>query len=154
MDALDNPSLMDGGANICITGILSLLVDVENIPPLPISVATSFNSVSLDDCCTKKGLIPLTLSDGSVYYQLCYSCKNATETIISPEAIVAASDTLVHWTQEGHRGDAPGSIRFSSDSGLYSIKLNLEKRDGLYYCPTDVFTVGSDPVRPQIPIIR
>ena len=38
MDSIDNPSLMDGGANICITGILSLLVDVETIPPLPISV--------------------------------------------------------------------------------------------------------------------
>jgi hypothetical protein len=145
---------MDGGANICITGILNLLVDVETIPPLPILVATTSGSFSLDDCCTKKGLIPLTLSDGAVYYQPCYYCKNATETIISPEAIVASSDTLVHWTQEGHHGDAPGSIRFSSDSGLYSIKLHLEKWDGLYYCPTDVFTVDEDPVRPNIPVIR
>jgi hypothetical protein len=127
LDLRDHPSLMDGGANICITGILGLLVDVENIPPLPISVATTSGSLSMDDCCTKKGLIPLTLSDGSVYYQPCYYCKNATETIISPEAIIAASDTLVHWTQTGHRGDAPGSIQFSSDSGLYSITLQLEK---------------------------
>jgi hypothetical protein len=154
LDSIDNPSLMDGGANICITGILGLLVDVETIPPLPISVATTSNTFSLDDCCTKKGLIPLTLEDGSIYYQPCYYCKNATETIISPEAIVAASDTLVHWTQEGHRGDAPGSIRFTSDSGLYSITLQLEKRDGLYYCPTDVFTVDNDPARPSIPVIR
>ncbi len=154
LDPIDHPSLMDGGANICIMGILSLLVDVENIPPLPISVATALGSFSLDDCCTKKGLIPLTLLDGSVYYQPCYYCKNATETIISPKAIVAASDTLVHWTQEGHRGDAPGSIHFSSDRGLYSIKLHLEKRDGLYYCPTDVFTVGKDPVHPHIPVIQ
>jgi hypothetical protein len=108
----------------------------------------------MDDCCTKRGLIPLTLSDGSVYYQPCYYCKNATETIISPEAIVAASDTLVHWTQNGHRGDAPGSIQFSSDSGLYTITLHLEKRDGLYYCPTDVFTVEKDPVHHHIPVIR
>ena len=130
MDAIDNPSLMDGGANICITGVLSLLVDVVSIPPLPISVATKSGSISLDDCCTKRGLIPLELSDGSVYYQPCYYCKNATETIISPEAIVAASDTLVHWTQQGHKGDAPGCIRFTSDSGLYSISLVLEKSDG------------------------
>ena len=154
LDPRDHPSLMDGGANICITGILGLLVDVETIPPLPISVATTSDSISLDDCCTKRGFIPLTLSDGSVYYQLCYYCKNATETIISPEAIVAASDILVHWTQEGHRGDAPGFIRFSSDSGLYSITLHLEKRDGLYYCPTDVFTVEKDPVHHHIPMIR
>jgi hypothetical protein len=137
LDPRDHPSLMD-------TGILGLLVDVESIPPLPISVATTSGSFSMDDCCTKKGLIPLTLSDGSVYYQPCYYCKNATETIISPEAIVTASDTLVHWTQEGHQGDAPGSIRFSSDSSLYSITLHLEKRDGLYYCPMDVFTVKKD----------
>ncbi len=153
LDPRDHPSLMDGGANICITGILGLLVDVETIPPLPILVATISGSFSMDDCCTKKGLIPLTLSDSLVYYQPCYYCKNATKKIISPKAIVAASDTLVHWTQEGHQGDAPGSIRFSSDSGLYSITLQLGKRDGLYYCPTDVFTVKKDPVHHHIPVI-
>ena len=126
LDPRDHPSLMDRGANICITGILGLLVDVEPIPPLPISVATTSGSFSMDDCCMKWGLIPLTLSDGSMYYQPCYYCKNATETIISPKAILAASDTLVHWTQEGHRGNAPGSIRFSSDSSLYNITLHLE----------------------------
>jgi hypothetical protein len=151
--AADNPSLVDGGANICITGILSLLVDVETITPLPILVATTSGSISLDDCCTKWGLLPLTLANGLVYYQLCYYCENATETIISPEAIVAASDTLVHWTQTGHKGTDPGSICFSSDSGLYSITISLKKRDGLYYCPTDVFTVDRDPVRPSDPII-
>jgi hypothetical protein len=76
------------------------------------------------------------------------------EMIISPEAIVAASNTLVHWTQMGHKGMDPGSIRFSSNSGLYSITIALEKQDGLYYCPTDVFTVNQDPVCPSAPIIR
>jgi hypothetical protein len=128
IDSVDILSLMDGGANICITGVLSLLVDVVSIPPLPISVATKSGSLSLDVCCTKQGLIPLTLIDGAVYYQPCCYCKNATETIISPEAILAANDTLVHWTQEqeGHKGDASGCIRFTSDSGLYSISLALE----------------------------
>jgi hypothetical protein len=68
MDALDNPSLMDGGTNICITGILGLLVDVVSIPPIPISVATTSGSISIDDYCTKQGLIPLTLTGGSIYY--------------------------------------------------------------------------------------
>jgi hypothetical protein len=67
-DALDNPSLMDSGANICITGKLGLLVDVISIPPIPLSVATTLGSVSKNDCCTKRGLIPLTLSDGSIYF--------------------------------------------------------------------------------------
>jgi hypothetical protein len=35
-DVVNNPSLMDGGINICITGILGLLVDVVSIPPLPV----------------------------------------------------------------------------------------------------------------------
>ncbi len=140
-DASDNPSLMDGGTNIFIMGILGLLVDVVSIPPIPISFATTSGSISVDDCCTKQGLIPLTLSNGSIYYQPCYYCKNAVETIISPEAIMAASDTLVHWTQEGYKGSDPGSIHFSSESKLYSITLKLEKRDGLYYCPTDTYTI-------------
>jgi hypothetical protein len=154
MDALDNPSLMDRGTNICITGILSILVDGKSIPPLPISVATTSGSISLDDCCMKRGLLPLTLADSSVYYPPCYYCKNATERIILPKAIVAASNTLVHWTQTGHKGADPRTIHFSSNSGLYSITIALKKQDGLYYCPTDVFTVDWDPVRPPAPIIR
>jgi hypothetical protein len=71
-DALNNPLLMDGGANICITGILTFLVDVETIPPLPILVATTLDSISLDDCCTKRSHFPLTIANGLVYYQPCY----------------------------------------------------------------------------------
>jgi hypothetical protein len=94
-EAWDNPLLMDGGANICLTGILDLLVDVVTIAPLPISVATKTGDISMDDCCTKKGLILLTLADGLVYFQPCYYCKNAVEMIISPHAILASSDILV-----------------------------------------------------------
>jgi hypothetical protein len=155
-DEFDNPSLMDGGANICITGILGLLVDIVSIPPLPILVlvATTTGSFLLDDCCRKQGLILLTLFDSLVYYQPCYYCKNATKTIISPDAILAASDTLVHWTQEGHKGNAPGAICFTSNSGLYFITLELEKQNGLYYCPTNVFTVDHNPVQSPIPVMR
>jgi hypothetical protein len=68
------------------------------------------------------------------------------ETIIFPEAIVAVSDTLVHLTQTGHKRTNPGCICFSSVSGLYFITIALEKRDGLCYCPMDVFTVDRDPI--------
>jgi hypothetical protein len=67
----------------------------------------------------------LTLDDGSIYYQPCYYCKNAVDTIISPQAILASSEVLAQWTQMGHREGTPGSIRFDSDSGL-SISMTLE----------------------------
>jgi hypothetical protein len=133
---------------------LDILVDVVSIAPLPISVATKTGDISMDDCCTKKGLIPLSLTDRSVYYQPCYYCKNAVETIISPQAILASSDVLVTWTQTGHKDGSPGKIRFDSDSGLFLIAMCLEHRDGLYYCPTDVFTLDRDPVRCNAPVIR
>ena len=62
-------SLMDAGANTCLTGDLNLLVDVVEIPPLPISVAVQGASPSLDDCCTK-GVIflsnfPMALHTGN-----------------------------------------------------------------------------------------
>jgi hypothetical protein len=145
-DTLDNPSLMDGGANICLTGILDLLVEVVLIAPLPIMVATKTGNISMDDCCTKRDLLLLTLADGLVYFQPCYYCKNVVETIISTQAILAASDVPVQWTQTGHKDGSPGTIRFNSDSGLYSISMTLEIRDVLYYCPMDVFTVDWDPV--------
>jgi hypothetical protein len=151
---VDIRSLIDGGANICITGLLDLLVEVVSFPPLPTSVATKTGGISMDDWCTKKGLLPLTLEDGSFYYQPCYYCKNAIETIISLQAILAASDVLGRWTQMGHKDGSPGTIRFDSDSGLFSITMTLEKRDGLYYCPTDVFTVDRDTVHCNVPSIH
>jgi hypothetical protein len=125
-DAFNDPSQMDGDPSICITGLLGLLVDVVSIPPLPILVAIVLGLFWLDDCCTKRSLIPLTLSNSLVYYQPCYYCKNATRTIISLDPILATSDTLVHWTQKGHKGNAPGAICFMSNSGLYSIILELK----------------------------
>ncbi len=134
--------LIDGGANICITGILNLLVEVETIAPLPILVARTSSQISLDNCCNKRGLLPLTLDNGVIYYQPCYYCKNAVEMIISPQAILMASDVLVRWTQTGNKDGSPGTIRFDSDSSLLSFSMTLENKDGVYYCPTDAFTVA------------
>jgi hypothetical protein len=33
LDQMSPPTKMDGGANICVTGLLELLVDVKSIPP-------------------------------------------------------------------------------------------------------------------------
>jgi hypothetical protein len=140
------PSLNDGGANICITGDINLLVDIVNIPPLSILVALHGDS-TLDDCCTAWGLLPLQLDDGSVHWQICYYSKNAVETNILPQAIVNSSDVLRWWHQVGYRdGDpSPGSIRFDSHDGLISMNMTLAMKDGLYYCPTDIYKVHDAP---------
>jgi hypothetical protein len=99
-------TLIDGGANICLTGDLNLLVDVVEIAPLPISLAVTGDNSKLDDSCTQQGYLPLTLLDGSTHWQLCFYCKNAVETIISPQAILATSNIFVSWTQTGFK-DGP-----------------------------------------------
>lgn len=93
--------LADGGSNISLTHDVTLLTDVEDIHPIPISVALDGQPTSLDYCCTKKGLMPLTMVDGSVYFQPTFYCKNATESIVSPQAIVDASDKFIRWHQTG-----------------------------------------------------
>ena len=74
---------MDASANICLTGDLSILADAVDIPPLPITVVLSGNGSSLDNCCTKKGYIPLPLSNDTIHWQMCYYSANTNETIIS-----------------------------------------------------------------------
>jgi hypothetical protein len=45
-------SLMDSGANICITSSLSLLVAAVDVPPLTFSIGQDDASPGIDDCCT------------------------------------------------------------------------------------------------------
>ena len=146
----DGPSpvvaqLIDGGANICITGDVSCLVHTVDIPPMPITVATAGDDISLDDCCTKRGYIPLSLSDGTLYWQVCYYCANIVETIISPQAVVATSDVFNSWTQTGYDDGRPGFIQFDNADGSITMSLQLECLEGLYYCTTDPSDQASEP---------
>jgi hypothetical protein len=147
-------TLVDMGANICIAGSLDSLVDVVDIPPLPISVAVHGAGVSLNDCCTHRGLLPLPMEDGTVYYQTCFYSKNIVETVISPQAIVAGSDLYTTWQQTGHKDGSPGCLRFFIDSGLAAMLLAFEQRDGLYYALTDVYTINRSPVHSIAPRVR
>ncbi len=138
--------LIDGGSNICVTGDENLLVESIDIPPVAISVALKGGPASHEDTITKQGLLPLLLSDGSTYYQPCYFCANMVETIISPAAVLASSDQLYYWTQVGCKDPAaPGCLRFTSRDGRLSSTFDLEYRDGLYYCTSEVYTLDSDP---------
>jgi hypothetical protein len=148
-------SLIDGGANICLTGDLGLLTDVIAIPPMPILVALQ-GEITIDDCCTAHGTIPLSLDDGSIYWQDCYYSKNAVKMIISPQAIVDSSGVFQSWHQSGYRiGDpTPGRIRFNSHDGLVGMSMTLVHHEGLHYCRTDVYTVDHTPATQFSPAVR
>jgi hypothetical protein len=147
-------TLVDMGANICIVGSLDSLVDMVVIPPLPISVVVHVAGVSLNDCCSHRGLLPLPMEDGTVYYQACFYCKNIVEIIISPQAIVAGSNLYTTWQQTEHKDGSPGRLCFFSNSGLAAMLLALKQCDGLYYAPTDVFTVDRSPVHSIAPCVH
>jgi hypothetical protein len=155
--------LIDGGSNICVTGDLHFLVDLIDIPLVAISVALDGAPLSCDDTIAKQGLLPLTLSNGTIYYQPCYYCANMIETIISPAAVLATSDQFFYWTQVGCKDPRmPGSLHFLSRDGQLLMTFDLEYCEGLYYCTTDVYTVGVDPpqawchctVAPKVPDVR
>ena len=118
-------SLIDGGANICLTGDLDMMVNVVDIPPLPISMAVNRDAPALDNPYTRQGYLPWTLSDGSTHWQLRFYCKNAVETIISPQAILASSEVFASWTQTGFKDGCLGQIRFDSHDGLVTMKMDL-----------------------------
>jgi hypothetical protein len=137
--------MVDGGSNVCVTGDLGCLLDMFDIDPISISVALEGSPMTYGDCITKRGVLPLSLSDGMTYYQPCYYCANMVETIISPAAVLASSNIFYNWTQEGFREPTiPGSLRFNSHNGLLLMHFPLSCRDGPYYCNTDVYTVDQD----------
>ena len=108
---------------------------------MPILVAIAGDTISSDDCCTKRGYTPLTLDDGTLYWQLCYYCANVVETIISPQAVIATRNVFTSWTQTGYKDSRPGSIRFDSADGFLSMSLCLDYVDGLYYCSSNMYTI-------------
>jgi hypothetical protein len=139
--------MVDGGSNVYVTGDIGSLLNVIDIDPIPILVAIEGSASSSDDCIIKRGVLPLSLSDGTTYFQTCYYCANMVETIISLAAVLASSDVFFSWMQEGFRDPTiPGSLRFTSHDGLLSMHFPLHYHDGLYYCDTDVYTVDRDPV--------
>jgi hypothetical protein len=86
--------MFDGGSNVCVTGEIGSLFDVIDIDPIPISVAIEGSASSFDDCITKRGVLPLSLSDGTTYFQMCYYYANMVETIISLAAVHASSNVF------------------------------------------------------------
>jgi hypothetical protein len=102
----------------------------------------------------------LQLDDSSIYWQVCYFCTNAVETIISQQAIVDSSDVFQSWHQTGYRCgvSTPGCLRFDSHDGLLTMSMTLVLHDGLHYCycpmATDAYAVDTMPASRFSPAVR
>ena len=46
----------------------------------------------------------------------------------------------------GYKDNRPGGIWFDSHNGFISMNILLVCSEGLYYCPTDIFTLGDCPI--------
>jgi hypothetical protein len=128
-------------------GDLGSLLDLVNIKLITISVALEGSPTLYNYCITKQGLLPLLLSDGTTYYQTCFSCANMVDTIISLAVVLALSDVFYSWTQEGFKDPSLlDSICVTSHDSLLSMFFPRSCRNGLYYCNTNVYTVDQDRV--------
>jgi hypothetical protein len=118
--------LINGGSNVCVTGKLHHMVDIVDIEPVAILVALEGAPSSFNDCITRRGLLPLTLFNGTTYYQPCLYCANMVKTIISSTAVLDVSDTFFYWTQIGCKDPtAPGLLKFMSSDGSILMTFDL-----------------------------
>jgi hypothetical protein len=118
--------LFDSGANLCMTNNPNLLVDVRLCPPFTISLATSDGGHSHTNVCRRRGLLPLPLLDGSTYYQTCFIYPHASETFISPQAIIDSSaGSFDKWQMEGFSQGRHGHLKLFSPLGLLTMSIQL-----------------------------
>ena len=143
--------MMDTGANFGMTNDLSLLVGVRDITPFSVGLACDGNTTPTPTSqCTKKGYLPLQMTNSDIYYQPMFYNSAATDTILSPQAIIEGSKgRFTEWVQSGNTNGKPGYIRFYSSSGLLTMDLELEMANGLYYCKADTFALDQAPKYPR-----
>jgi hypothetical protein len=145
-EAAPSRGLCDSGANLCMTNNPNLLVDVCPWAPFTILLATSDGCHSHINVCRCCGLLPLPLIDGTTYYRTCFVNPYASETFISPQAIINSSGgSFDKWQMEGFTQGRPSILSMYSPSGLLKMSIKLCQQGGFNYSMTDTFTVDTNP---------
>ena len=124
-----SPSAMAyGGANIILTAFEELLDEVETIAPIPLGVAVS----GTPQFITRRGYLPITLDDGQVIRVTAFVHPSASDTILSPEAILHSHEDFYQWEQQGSKGD-DNWLRFYSWDNRLLLSMALTCKNRLYY---------------------
>jgi hypothetical protein len=135
--------LIDTGGNFNMTNKLDHLVNIIRIKPFNVSMAAKEDKST--SFCTHRGDFPIPMLDGSTFYTPMYYNEQASDSILSPEAICYASKGLLkRWSQSGSVDDATGRVSFFNSKGAEVISLQLTKRNGLYYTPVSSIAVDND----------
>jgi hypothetical protein len=140
--------LANTGANICLGNDESLFVDMHDINPIPVGVATTPKDAMQITYCRRMGYLPMLRKDGSTHMQPWYIHPNVVGCMLSPESIMAASPDITSWYQEGFRDKlSPGILCFCNAVGITVLKVTMQKCNGLYYGHTDALSIDHNPIR-------
>ena len=71
--------------------------------------------------------------DGTTHLQPFLVNTNVTDYIVSLDAVLHQSKDCVTWRQVGHVREAPGTLEFFNTKGTRVMRLQLAKKNGLYY---------------------
>jgi len=126
--------MTDSGANCCMSNNWKLLENIELLPhPIQVGIALEkADSTAEMTACTHVGTLPIECDDGQIIHTPCFYNPHATDTIISPQAILDQSPDLDKWIQVGRKIGKPGMLMFQGTAGTRMITVH--QRNGLYYC--------------------
>jgi hypothetical protein len=128
-------SMADSGANVCITNDSSILINIRDIPLIPLGVALSSSTTdTATTMCTRQGELPIPLLDGTFHYQPFLINPHATDTILSPAHVMKSSSRIYAWSQSGSKLGSHDTLTFTDDAGTPLLILPLTTHNGLQYC--------------------
>jgi hypothetical protein len=148
---VEKGGMADTGANCSMTADWNALRKVKKLDkPILVGVAVMDDgSLRQTAECTHIGDYPIECDDGSIVFTKCFYNPNASDTIISPQAIIDASHEYHTWEQVGRRMGQPGQLRFLGHQSTKTITLH--QNNGLYFCNSKVFDVldGNESAMPD-----
>ena len=144
--------MSDTGANSCLTNSEDNLVRCMDISPVTVGLAMTPGSTDAPTpfTCRRMGYMPMLQEDGVHHYQPFLIHPRASDTIMSPEAIMNSSSVFRRFAQMGVKGHTEGLLSFYDGSGDLRMSLPLVKRNGLYYSPIESVVPDDVPIRPQV----
>ena len=113
LNQLEQDDVMaDTGANSCMADSELHLVNCRDIKPVRIGLALKSSGPATNYTCSHMGYLPMTREDGFLHHQPFLVNRYASDTIMSPEAIMQSSPDFASYSQEGFKDDSPGVLAF------------------------------------------